>query len=517
MFVLTISRNMFPTFFESFTSNYITSCLTGVFTLVLFVYYYWWKLPHPRYPPGVRGIPVLGALPFLGKFPQKDIVRWSREKYGPIMSVRLGRKDSVVLNDYESIYEALVRQGQAFRSRPSMKLITSYSNGYGFGFAQGNNKYMKVRHFAFKALRGFGISGRESEERISDVAQGLVQSFQKLDGNPTDVRMILGTTVGNVIASIVFGKKYDPEDEGFQRIIKLIFATFGERENANYILLMMYFPSLRYIQPFKNAWKTFMDEHFELLDFYRKEIKEHRNNLNVNEPKDYVDAFLIEMKKHSPEDSWFHEEALLICLADLFVAGIETSTGTVMWGMTVLINYPEIQEKLHKEIVNATGETPPILDHRDELPLIQAFIQELYRYMTLVPLSLQHETTKDAVIGGYCIPKETLVLTNLHAVHHDPNIWKNPSEFNIYRHIDKEGKFIPSKKVIPFGIGCRSCLGEKLARNEVFLLLANIIKGFEILPDPGSKELPDYKDGINGFLYVPYDYKIVAKPRIVNV
>ncbi|XP_002121515.4 cytochrome P450 2B19-like [Ciona intestinalis] len=508
---------MFPTFLGSLTSNYITSCLTGVFTLVLFVYYYWWKFPHPRYPPGVRGIPVLGALPFLGKFAHKDIMRWSREKYGPIMSVRFGGKDSVVLNDYESIYEAMVKQGPAFRSRPTMKLITSYSNGYGFGFAKGHTKYMELRQFTFKILRGFGIGGRQLEDRISDVAQELIQDFQKLDGKATDVRMIVATTIGNVIATIVLGKKYHPKDKDFQRHLQLILNNFGDEVTASYILFMMYFPSLRHIPPFKNAWKTFMNEHFEQLDFCRKEIEEHKKNLDVNDPKDFVDAFLIEMKKHSPEDSWFHEESLILCVIDLFFAGTETSTSTVMWAMVVLINFPEIQEKLHKEIVNATGEALPNLDHRDELPLLQAFIQELYRCMTLAPMGVQHQTTKDADIGGYCIPKDTVVLTNIHAVHHDPKIWKNPSEFNIYRHTDQDGKFVPSKKLIPFAIGCRSCLGEKLARSEVFLLLANIIKGFEILSDPESKELPDYKDGINGFLYVPYDYKLVAKPRIVNV
>ncbi|XP_078491649.1 cytochrome P450 2C16-like [Ciona intestinalis] len=503
-------------YFESLTSNYVTSCLTGVVSLVLFVYYYWWKFPHPRYPPGVRGIPVLGALPFLGKFAERDFMRWSREKYGPIMSVRFGQRDSVVLNDYESIYEAMVKQGPAFRSRPSMKLITSYSKGFGLGFPEANKKFLDVRNFSSKALRGFGIGSQELEERISEVVRDLVQSFQRLDGKPTDVGIIVATTVGNVIASIVFGKKFHSGDKDFQRHLQLIFTTFGDKENANYILLMMYFPSLRHIPPFKKAWKTFMNEHFEQLAICRKGIEEHKKKLDVNEPKGYVDAFLIEMKKHSPEDSWFHEESLVTCIFDMFLAGTETTTSTIMWGMIALMHYPEIQEKLHKEIVNATGEALPSLDQRDELPLIQAFIQELYRHMTIVPLALQHKTLKDVDIGGYCIPKDTIVLTNIHAVHHDPNIWKNPSEFNIYRHIDEDGKFIPSKKVIPFGIGCRSCIGERLARLEIFLILASIIKRFEILPDPGSKELPDYKDGINGFLYVPRPFKVVAKPRIAN-
>nr|XP_002125554.2 cytochrome P450 2A13 [Ciona intestinalis] len=504
---------MFAKLFGWWGSSWVTTCLLGLLTLVILVYYYWWKLPHPRYPPGVRGIPVMGALPLLGKFAHKVIMRWSHEKYGPVMSVRFGPSDSVVLNDYESVYEALVKQGPAFLTRPNIELINSYSNGYGFGFAEGNKKYMEVRHFTLKALRGFGIGGRVMEERVSEVAQDLVQSLQELDGKPTNFRMIVGTTVSNVIASIVLGKKFHPKDEDFQRHVQLIFDSFGDEETASYILVLMYFPLLRHIPPFKNACKKFVDVHFKQFDFCRKEILEHKKNLDENEPGDYIDAFLVEMKKHSPQDSWFHDESLMVCVADLFLAGTETSTSTIMWGVVVLINYPEIQEKLHQEITNTTGEALPSLNHRDDLPLLQAFIQEVYRCMTLVPLGVQHQTTKDVEISGYCIPKDTVVFTNIDAVHHDPNIWKNPSEFNIYRHIDKDGKFIPSKKVIPFGIGCRSCLGEKLARIEIFLFLANIIKRFKVLPDPESQDLPPMDDGITGFGFFPFPFKAVVLPR----
>nr|XP_026692382.1 cytochrome P450 2B10-like [Ciona intestinalis] len=360
---------MLPAFLGSLTSNYVTFCLTGFFTLVLFVYYYWWKLPHPRYPPGVRGIPVLGALPFLGKSAHKVIMRWSREKYGPIMSVRFGQKDSVVLNDYESIYEALVKQGPAFQTRPRIKVIEAHSNGYGFGFAAGHKKFMQVRHFTGKALRGLGIGGLALEERVSEVAQELVLSLQKLDGKPTNLRMLVGTTVGNVIASIVIGKKFHPNDKEFQRYIQLIFESFGDKETKKYFLVLIYFSFLRHIPPFKNACKQFIADHREQYDFCRKEIEEHKNNLDVNKPKDYIDAFLIEMKKYSPENSWFHEESLRVCVADLFYAGTETSTSTILWGMIALINYPEIQEKLHKEIVNATGELIHCLHFIYKLPV----------------------------------------------------------------------------------------------------------------------------------------------------
>uniref|UniRef100_H2ZCZ4 Uncharacterized protein n=1 Tax=Ciona savignyi TaxID=51511 RepID=H2ZCZ4_CIOSA len=220
------------------------------------------------------------------------------------------------------------------------------------------------------------------------------------------------------------------------------------------------------------------------------------------------------MKKHSPEDSWFHNDELLQCVADLFLAGTDTSSNTISWAVSVLLHFPDLQTKLFEEISSKTGEKPPAVEHRQELPLLQAFIQEILRCFTIAPLSLQHKTSADVEIGGCFIPKHTLILTNLYAAHHDPKTWKDPTTFNIYRHIDKDGKFVPSKKVISFGIGARSCLGEKLGRIEIFLFLANIIKTFEILPDPKSNRLPSIDRGIAGFLYIPYPFKVVMKSRI---
>uniref|UniRef100_H2Z299 Uncharacterized protein n=1 Tax=Ciona savignyi TaxID=51511 RepID=H2Z299_CIOSA len=476
----------------------IVSVLIGLLTFTWIVYQFWWKLPHPRYPPGVRGIPVLGALPYLGRFPHETIAKWSRDKYGPVMSVRFGQEDAVVLNDYESITEALVKNINVFHTRPSFYVINCFTDGYGF-------RYLEVRNFSLSALRGLGIGRRTMETRVSDVAQDVVQRLQDLHEAPTDIKMLIGRTVSNVICSVVFGKTYEYDNKAFQHAVQ------SNPEYSEYLNVLFLYPRLRFIPPFSRALEKFLKVHHE---FYQNEMEEHEKNLDENEPADFIDAFLIEMKKHSPDTSWFHKKQLLHCLGDLFNAGTETSTNVILWMLLALMHYPDIQEKLYQEIHDVIGEhVLPSVDHKDNLPLLRAFIQEVYRYQTIKPLSIKHRTSEDVEIGGYFIPKDTTIFTNIDAVHKDEKTFKSPNEFNIYRHI-VDGKFVSNKKVMPFGIGARSCLGEKLGKIEVFLFLANIIKRFEILPDPQSKELPSFKDGISSFLYTPFSFKLVAKPRI---
>ena len=70
---------------------------------ILLYMIYWYRRPK-RLPPGPRGFPIVGYLPFMGGRPEKAAYELSK-KYGKILSVRLGTEDAVFLNDYELIYK----------------------------------------------------------------------------------------------------------------------------------------------------------------------------------------------------------------------------------------------------------------------------------------------------------------------------------------------------------------------------------------------------------------------------
>nr|XP_026691500.1 cytochrome P450 2U1-like [Ciona intestinalis] len=108
---------------------------------------------------------------------------------------------------------------------------------------------------------------------------------------------------------------------------------------------------------------------------------------------------------------YFKETELRHCLVDFFIAGTETSTNAILWSLLALIHYPNIQEEIHQELIDNIGEqVVPSIDHRDKLPLFRAFVQEIFRFKTLLPLSIQHRASHDVEIGGYVIPKGTKVV-----------------------------------------------------------------------------------------------------------
>ena len=113
------------------------------------------------------------------------------------------------------------------------------------------------------------------------------------------------------------------------------------------------------------------------------------------------------------------------------------------------------------------------------MKFVEATILEIQRLANIAPTTVQHSTSQDTTLLGYHIPKRTIVLPNLYSALMDPNYWNEPNNFNPERFIDDKRKLIKYDALIPFGTGPRVCLGEPLARMELFIVFANMIQKFK--------------------------------------
>ena len=201
-------------------------------------------------------------------------------------------------------------------------------------------------------------------------------------------------------------------------------------------------------------------------------------------------------------------------LGDIFAAGSETTTTCLRWLTVYLLYWPRIQEEVYNEIVRVVGlHRYPDLQDRKDLPLAMATIQEALRMSSLLPLGVPHKSMKDSSISGRSIPKDTQILLNLWSIHHDPAEWKNPEEFDPYRWLDEEGKYNPGgyKSFLPFSAGRRVCIGESMARTELFLFFSRLIKDYKIEQNP-NESLPSLQ-GRMGFVLAPHPFTVIFTGR----
>ena len=137
-------------------------------------------------------------------------------------------------------------------------------------------------------------------------------------------------------------------------------------------------------------------------------------------------------------------------------------------------------------------------------------LQEILRIRPIAALSVPHKVSKDAMLRGYVIPKEAIILTNIWGIHHDEGRWPEPEKFMPRRHLDENGKFQKSNNWIPFSVGGRSCLGQQLANMELFLTTITLSRRFEFSFEPGFK--PNL-DGESVVALRPLPFNVCAKRR----
>lgn len=114
-------------------------------------------------------------------------------------------------------------------------------------------------------------------------------------------------------------------------------------------------------------------------------------------------------------------------------------------------------------------------------------------------------------LNGYTIPAGSHVIPLINSVHMDPNLWEKPEEFRPSRFIDTEGKVRKPEYFIPFGVGRRMCLGDVLARMELFLFFASFMHCFDIAL-PEGQPLPSLKGNV-GATITPESFKVCLKRR----
>ncbi|GFY73858.1 vitamin D 25-hydroxylase [Trichonephila inaurata madagascariensis] len=198
---------------------------------------------------------------------------------------------------------------------------------------------------------------------------------------------------------------------------------------------------------------------------------------------------------------------------DIFGAGSETVRTSILWFVYSMAAFPDTQKKVQQEIseVIGTERDPEYLDMKC-MPYTHAVIMELMRWKTIVPLDLMHYTLADTKVGGYDIPKETIVIANFWQAHNDPRYWEEPETFKPERFLSKDGKsIVKSKYFMPFSLGKRACPGESMAYLEMFLYFTSMLQKYDISFPSGVKPTFEAKLSIT-YRLEPFEVQFTPKP-----
>uniref|UniRef100_UPI00398F6317 steroid 21-hydroxylase n=1 Tax=Pristiophorus japonicus TaxID=55135 RepID=UPI00398F6317 len=487
--------------------------------------------------PGPPSLPIIGnLLDFRKGVLHLHLTRLAKA-FGPIYRLRLWSQDIVVLNTTELIKEALVKRSADFAGRP----LTFVGNFISFGgkdLALGDytitwKTQKKLAHSAMQWCRTTTLEAvvvGEAQKLCEDIlftreptlaqtylelirmkANGLSQHisdqvFQSYKGAPVDPTTDLSMSVCNVISSLIFGTTYEKNDDEFQDIhdcILTLVKLFGS-------------PSIDHIEMFPLLqWKDFQQAVDKRDSFVRQQIRRHKETFQKGKLRDVMDVLMKSIwdrDKGTSEFGEITEEHIHMVIVDMFIGGTETVSSTLSWVIAFLIHRPEIQDRIYSEMCEVVGaDQYPTYKDKQNLPLLNATIAEILRLCPVLPLSLFHRTTCDTSVAGYFIHKGTDIITNIFAAHQDESKWTEPTHFRPERFLEAADTENRMQNLVPFGAGMRTCLGETVARVELFAFIAHLLKDFHFLPAKVG-ECPDLHKQ-HGILLKVKPYRVSMVPR----
>ncbi|XP_034713161.1 steroid 17-alpha-hydroxylase/17,20 lyase-like [Etheostoma cragini] len=249
-----------------------------------------------------------------------------------------------------------------------------------------------------------------------------------------------------------------------------------------------------------------------------RKLDEHKASLSDGDPRDLLDALLKGKTDSAPSQTasgskeTITDDHVLMTAAEAFGAGVETTSTTLLWILAYLVHHPEVQHRVQKELdEHVGGERAVCASDRSRLPYLDCVINEGMRIRPVSPVLIPHIARTDTSIGGHAVCRGTRVLVNMWSIHHDPQHWDKPDLFNPDRFLDDRGQRVTPPCFLPFGAGPRVCVGESLARLELFLFLSSLLQRMSFTQPHGTP--PPNLQGRLGVVLQPLPYQVVVTPR----
>ncbi|CAN7989055.1 unnamed protein product [Ixodes hexagonus] len=487
--------------------RWLTTALVFLLSYVVVRFYH----KVSKYPKGPFPLPVLGNLLALRKT-NNELYKVAYElsrKYGDPITLWIGEKPMVVLNTQKLVKEAFIERRHEFAGRFPTKMSEIQRQGNNsITFEDYNPIWKTLRKVALTAVRKYAVS--ESLENLCcEVVDAYVDSLKK---GPTvvDSRAPFMYMFFNIIAMSVFGAKFDKNSPELAKLQQINRAFLESAPNGLPSDIVPWL-GLLYRGREKKMERAIREFLALLGDLYNRAVKSYVPGKIENFTHSMLAAREEAIEQEKNDAQYLTEANMVQIIMDIFGAASDTSLGEIHWLCLTMTRKPEIQERIKKEIETNLGQERPRMQDREKLPYTVACILEAIRMYPIAPLGLPHKTSCDTEVGGQFIPKNTGLLYNIHAINHDSQLWEDPDVFRPERFLyPVTGKvnqeLLP--QLISFGMGPRTCPGEKLAHVDMFYVLVRFMQRVSCSAPEGKSNSAIASANSNLFL-VPADQDIV--------
>jgi cytochrome P450 len=431
--------------------------------------------PAPARPPGPRinlPLAVVGQLlPGLARFDPLAFGLNNARQFGDIAYYRVGPLRVYQLNHPDLARQILVEQHEKFVKPRLVKQAFGPFAGEGLFTSDGalwkqQRKLMQPAfHYGRLAVYG-GVTVAH--------AQALAASFR--DGAVRDVDADMTRLTLGIVVESLFGSDVSRDAERIGRAMVAVLDAVNQRLNSP-LKIPAWVPTPRNVREKRALVK--LDAILQRLIDERRASSASRDDL-----LSVLLAAVDDVSGTGMSDRQLRDEMMT-----LFLAGHETTANALAWTWYLLSRHPEVEATLLDELDRVLAGRAPAFADLTRLPYTEMVVREAMRLYPPAP-GFAREPIEDVVLGGYAVPKGSLVSVNTYALHRDPRFFPDPDRFDPERFAPGWEERIPRYAYLPFGGGPRVCIGNGFAMMEARLILAAIAREWRLSLDPPQAIAP---------------------------
>ncbi|XP_038678611.1 cytochrome P450 89A2-like [Tripterygium wilfordii] len=443
-------------------------------------------------PPSPSTIPIITDILWLFKSLTglESILKSIIAKLGPIVTLDIGFRRIIFVEDHSIAHQALVRNGAVFASRPpslaTTKIVNSNQSTINTSL-YGPTWRLLRRNLTSQILHP--TRSRSYSHARKWVIQILMDRLlsESQSGEPVLVKEHFQFAMFCLLVLMCFGDKLSEKQIKEVEEVQRRFALNLLRFNVFNI-----WPSVTKIL-LRKRWQQMLslrrDQEAVLIPLIEARKKANREGINKVEDEDYVLSYvdtLLDLE--IPHENRKLDEGEMVSLCNEFLnGGTDTTSTALQWIMANLVKYPHIQEKLFREIKGVVGEGEVVVkeDELQRMPYLKAVVLEGLRRHPPGHFVLPHAVTEEVMLDQYLIPKNSTVNFMVAQMGWDPKVWEDPMGFKPERFMSSDGEVVfditgnKEIKMMPFGVGRRICPGLGLAMLHLEYFVANLVWNLE--------------------------------------
>ncbi|CAG9558106.1 unnamed protein product [Danaus chrysippus] len=474
-----------------------------------------------KFPPGPNWLPILGSALEVKKSRDKtgylyrSIKQLSNTycKYSPLIGLKIGKDRIVMVNTVEANKEML--HNEFIDGRPTGIFYQTRTWGERRGVLLTDGELWKEqRKFLIRHLKEFGFGRSGMSETAVVEAEHMTQDILDIMGEKKSATIqmhnFFNTYILNTLWTMMAGKRYNPSHPEMVLLQTILFELFAAIDMVG--CSFSHFPILSILAPTLSGYKDFVRTHKRIWKFLRNEIASHKSRFDSNkEDKDFMDVYLRVLREHGEINTYSEGQLVATCM-DMFMAGTETTTKSMSFCFSYLVREQQVQKKAQEEIDRVIGRNKtPTLNDRPNMPYNEAIMLESIRHFMGRTFGVPHRALQNTTLAGYNIPKDTMVVSNFPNILMDDDLYPEPYSFKPERFM-LDGKLSIPDHFFPFGLSKHRCMGDVLAKCNMFVFITTMLQRFSFLPVPGEP-LPSL-DHVDGATASAAPFKALIIPRM---